>query len=115
MLFASWLKTRKTLAKPVPIRRRTFAPRLEAMEDRLVPATFTVLNTADSGAGSLRQAILDANATAGADLINFTIPAAGVQTISPLSALPDITDAVTIDGYSQPGAIANVLPGGDNA
>src|SRR5436190_5680762 len=103
MLFASWLKTRKTLAKPVPIRRRTFAPRLEAMEDRLVPATFTVLNTLDSGAGSLRQAILDANATAGTDLIDFNIGGGGVQTIAPTSALPAITDAVTIDGTTQPG------------
>jgi hypothetical protein len=33
---------------------------LEGVEDRLAPATFTVANTNDSGAGSLRQAILDA-------------------------------------------------------
>jgi hypothetical protein len=32
-------------------------------------ATFTVTNTNDSGAGSLRQAILDANAAAGEDTI----------------------------------------------
>ncbi|MFK7908082.1 MAG: hypothetical protein AB8B69_23325, partial [Chitinophagales bacterium] len=35
-------------------------------------ATFTVSNTDDSGAGSLRQAILDANSTAGADVIEFS-------------------------------------------
>ena len=46
-------------------------------------ATFTVTNTNDSGAGSLRQAILDANASAGADLIDFSIPGAGVHTIAP--------------------------------
>jgi hypothetical protein len=34
-------------------------------------ATFTVTNTNDSGAGSLRQAVLDANAAAGADTIVF--------------------------------------------
>lgn len=34
-------------------------------------ATFTVTDTNDSGAGSLRQAIIDANATAGTDIINF--------------------------------------------
>src|SRR5258706_11084212 len=34
-------------------------------------ATYTVVNTNDSGAGSLRQAITDANANAGADTINF--------------------------------------------
>jgi hypothetical protein len=36
-------------------------------------ATFTVTNTMDSGNGSLRQAILDANAAAGLDTINFNI------------------------------------------
>jgi hypothetical protein len=38
------------------------------------PATFVVTTTSDSGAGSLRQAILDANANAGADTITFNIP-----------------------------------------
>ena len=73
-------------------------------------ATYTVTSTGDSGAGSLRQAILDANANAGADTIAFNIPGAGVHTIAPLTALPPITDPVTIDGYSQPGASVNTLP-----
>jgi FG-GAP-like repeat len=64
--------------------------------------TFTVTNTNDSGAGSLRQAILDANANPGADTIRFSI-ASGEQTITPGSALPVVTDALTIDGTSQPG------------
>ena len=38
---------------------------VERLEDRLVPTTFTVTNTLDSGPGSLRQAILDANANPG--------------------------------------------------
>src|SRR5262245_27174462 len=67
-------------------------------------ATFTVTTTADSGPGSLRQAILDANANPGADEIAINIPAAGVQTISPLTPPPIITDTVHIDGYTQPGA-----------
>jgi hypothetical protein len=70
-------------------------------------ATFTVTNTNDSGTGSLRQAILNANAATGADAINFNIPGGGVKTISPTSALPTITDAVVIDGYSQPGSSPN--------
>jgi uncharacterized repeat protein (TIGR01451 family) len=78
-------------------------------------ATFTVINTLDSGAGSLRQAILDANGTAGIDTITFTIPAVGLQTISPATNLPNITEAVIIDGYSQPGSSANSLALGDNA
>jgi hypothetical protein len=37
-------------------------------------ATVTVSNTADSGAGSLRQAVADANGTSDADTINFNVP-----------------------------------------
>jgi hypothetical protein len=70
-------------------------------------ATFTVINTADAGAGSLRDAITDANAApAPPHNITFAIPDAGVQTIAPLTALPPITTAVSIDGFSQPGAAA---------
>jgi uncharacterized repeat protein (TIGR01451 family) len=68
-------------------------------------STFTVLNTDDSGEDSLRQAILDSNASVGEfDTIAFNIPGAGVHTIQPLTALPTITDPVTIDGTTQPGS-----------
>ncbi|HEX8227975.1 MAG TPA: S-layer homology domain-containing protein [Chloroflexia bacterium] len=73
---------------------------------------FTVTNTQDSGTGSLRQAILNANSNPGADTINFNIPSEGVQRISLLTPLPGISDAVTIDGYTQPGAFANTNPFG---
>ena len=78
-------------------------------------ATFTVVNTNDSGAGSLRQAILDANANPGLDTIAFDIPGSGVHTITPATNLPTITDPVFIDGYTQPGASPNTLAIGDNA
>ncbi|HEX6586971.1 MAG TPA: CSLREA domain-containing protein, partial [Solirubrobacterales bacterium] len=65
--------------------------------------TFTVTTTADTGAGSLRQAILDANSNSGADTINFNISGSAPFTIQPTSSLPTITDAVVIDGTSQPG------------
>src|SRR6266536_2707186 len=80
-------------------------------------ATFTVTNTSDSGPGSLRQAILDANAASGTDTIAFNIPGTGVHTISPLSPLPSLVgDAGTkLDGYTQPGSSANTLAVGDNA
>ncbi|MEG4944339.1 Ig-like domain-containing protein [Microcoleus sp. F4-D5] len=83
--------------------------------------TFLVTNTNDSGPGSLRQAILNANAHRGADTIAFQIttfiqiplpfqkpiqiPIAfnAPQTIDLKSALPAITDTVTIDGWSQGG------------
>src|SRR3989449_355354 len=60
-------------------------------------AFFTVINTNDAGAGSLRQAILDANHNPGADVINFQI-GQGTPTISLSSSLPEVTDPVTIDG-----------------
>jgi hypothetical protein len=69
--------------------------------------TFTVVNTNDSGPGTLHQAILDANTNPGADLIAFDIPGGGVQTITLTSPLPVITDPVTIDGYTQPGSAPN--------
>jgi hypothetical protein len=78
-------------------------------------ATFTVMNTNDTGAGSLRQAILDANANAGLDTIAFNISGSGVRTISPASALPTITDPTIIDGYTQPGASPNTQQQGNNA
>ena len=61
-------------------------------------ATFTVTNTNDSGAGSFRQAILDANAAVGADDILFSIPSP--NTIAPLSSLPAITDTLTVGSGS---------------
>jgi hypothetical protein len=66
-------------------------------------STFVVTSTGDSGAGSLRQAILDANAHPGADSIIFNIPGSGLHTITPSTALPTISDPVTIDGSTQPG------------
>ncbi|MBI3950291.1 MAG: hypothetical protein HY314_07545, partial [Acidobacteria bacterium] len=66
-------------------------------------ATFTVTNTNDSGPGSLRQAILDANRNRDPDMIVFNIPGGSVQTIRLRSPLPTITDPVTIDATTQPG------------
>src|SRR5262249_34753965 len=73
----------------------------------LAANTFTVTNTNDTGAGSLRQAITDANGNAGADTIDFNITGSGGHTVAVASALPVITDPVTINGYSQPGSTAN--------
>ena len=78
-------------------------------------ATFTVTNTNDSGAGSLRQAILDANATPGFDTIAFNIPGPGVHTITPATNFDTILEAVVIDGYTQPGTTVNTDPVGTNA
>jgi hypothetical protein len=68
-------------------------------------ASFTVTNTNDSGPGSLRQAILDANGTTGADTITFTLSG----TITLASTLPAIADELTIDGSGQ-----SITISGDN-
>ena len=69
---------------------------LLAGPDPVAAATFTVTTTNDSGPGSLRQAVIDAHAPAGADTIVFTL--APPATISLLSALPTINDPLTISG-----------------
>jgi len=66
-------------------------------------ATFTVTTTADGGAGSLRQAILNANANPGSNNITFNISGTGPFSIYPLSALPALDDFTTVDGTNQPG------------
>ena len=84
--------------------QRTSLVAIVFLASGLAPAaTLTVTTTADSGAGSLRQAILDSNASVGTlDTIVFAI-GSGVQTITPLSALPIVTDPVVVDGTTQPG------------
>ncbi len=75
-----------------------------------VPQTFIVTNTNDSGAGSLRQAIEDANnngISTEMDTIAFNILGSDVHTIELASELPTLIQRVTIDGYSQTGAVAN--------
>ena len=65
---------------------------------------FVVTSTADSGPGSLRQAILDSNAASGGtNTIDFDIAGQGIQTIVLGSPLPGIGNPVVIDGTSQPG------------
>src|SRR5262249_45975606 len=118
MLFRSLfdcLKTRSPLRRAAKA-RRCVRPQLEALEDRTVPSTFAVVTDADNGddvnpvAGSLRAAMLDANAhdnglnPGGArDVIAFAIPGTGPHTIQPPAALPTITDPVVLDATTQPG------------
>lgn len=66
-------------------------------------ATYTVSNKNDSGAGSLRQAILDANSSTGPDTIAFAITGATPYNIAPASALPTISEPTLIDGTTQSG------------
>lgn len=98
-------------------------------------ATITVNSTGDAAADddacTLREAIAAAssNLASGAssgecaagetlpavDTIAFAIAGSGVHTIQPAGALPNIGEAVIIDGYTQPGAHANTLAVGDDA
>ena len=94
------------------LRRLALAAGLTLSATLAARSTFNVTSTADSGAGSLRQAITDANTNPGADTIQFNIVGSGVQTITPATSLPPISDAVTIDGYTQPGSSANTKPVG---
>src|SRR5437879_439251 len=71
------------------------------VQSALAQTTFTVTTTADSGPGSLRQALTAANANPGLDIIDFDIPGNGPFTIQLSSLLPPITNPVVIDGYTQ--------------
>jgi hypothetical protein len=83
--------------------------RVELLEDRMVPTTFMVGNLSDSGEGSLRQAVLDANANPGADLIRFA-PSARDGAITLTTGELNITDELQIDG---PGADRLAVSGND--
>lgn len=120
MRLSSWLRSARSLVVPdgrkqghCPTRLPKRAPStrlsVEGLEDRTVPSTFTVRNLADSGPESLRQAILDANDSPGADLIRFA-PAARDGTITLTSGQLSITDDLTIDG---PGVHRLTISGND--
>ena len=64
-------------------------------------ATFSVTSNADSGAGSLREAITLANANPDVDVITFAI-GSGSATIQPATMLPSVSQPLRIQGLSQP-------------
>lgn len=96
----------------------TFAPPNQTFNNLSTPQTanfaatrqnFVVTNVNNHGPGSLREAILNANATAGKDTVTFNIPGPGVKVIEPLVSLPEITDPIVIDGTTQPGYAGSPL------
>src|SRR5262249_4546764 len=113
MSFFSWLRnrtsTRSRSSDGLQIRPTAprFRPRLEALEDRWLPSTLTVMNNQDSGPGSLRADIAAANP---GDTINFAPSLAG-QTITLTSGELSITKGLTIQG---PGAGQLTVSGNNN-
>jgi predicted outer membrane repeat protein len=118
MSFTRWLSNRLGLSlraaspRKTAVTRRTFRPTLEALEHRWLPSTLTVLNTLDSGAGSLRAEIKAAH---NGDTINFALPppppGQTTQTITLTSGELLITKNLTING---PGA-GQLTISGNNA
>jgi hypothetical protein len=76
-----------------------------------------VTNTNNSGPGSLRQALTDANAAPDTNVVAFDIPGAGPHDIRPATFLPALTSPVIIDGFTQFGSSPNTNGPGqpDNA
>src|SRR5437588_8971170 len=74
---------------------------------RALSAIFVVTSNADSGPGTLRDALAQAaaNGSATQDFINFNL---AVPTITLLSALPAVSSNLVIDGSTQPGAAIGV-------
>jgi hypothetical protein len=68
---------------------------------QVVPRVIIANNLADSGPGTLRQALLDANAAPGTNVIQFAFPGNSPHSIHLLSPLPPLGDVVIIDGWSQ--------------
>ena len=95
----SFFFRKRTTARRTGLRRHR-ALKIERLEDRTVLSAFAVTNLNDHGAGSLRQAMLNANSTVGADTINFNV--AGIIKLTS-GALPAVTDNVNIDGTTAPG------------
>jgi hypothetical protein len=113
MSFSSWLRALRPGRHNRPAGRSRaatrFRPRLEALEDRTVPAPaqvvpLTVTSLADSGPGTLRAAILSADAGSSSD--TFTIGFAVTGTIDLASPLPDLNNNIAIQG---PGASSLTL------
>jgi hypothetical protein len=82
-----------------------------AYESAIVDITeLVVTNSSDSGPGSLRQAILDANSLPDTNTIRFAIPGDFGAILLPATPYPDIVTSMRIDAFTQPGAAPNASP-----
>jgi len=88
-----------------------------AFESSVVPPgpfVLTVTSSASSGSGTLRDILNQANANPGLNLVQFDIPGSCPRFITLAEPLPDITESVIINGYSQSGASFNNFEHGNN-
>src|SRR5262249_41669061 len=108
MLLNRLFRSSKSRPAGAPRPRPAARLSLEALGERIVPSTFTVGNLADSGPGSLRQAVLDANGNPGADVINFADGLSGTIVLS--GGQLAVMDDLLLDG---PGADRLAVSGND--
>ncbi len=78
------------------VSRHAVHPRVESMEERALLSTLTVTDLGDSGPGTLRNAIEQANLDPSPDAITFAPGLKGA--IGLLSPLPDLTGTLTLLG-----------------
>ena len=95
-MISSWLQRHFSSQHSRPAKGKRPRTRLsiEQLEDRVVPSTLTVTSLADSGAGTLRAAITQADAASGPSTINFAVSGAIILE----SALPDLSQNINILG-----------------
>ncbi len=98
-MFFTATSTSRARFRSTRTRRRSRVLTLELLEGRVVPSTITVTSLADSGSGTLRTAITQADQDTTPDTINFDPSVVGTITLE--SALPDLAGNITLDG---PGA-----------
>ena len=97
-----------SIARPggAALRRARLSALIALLPSLGMAATFNVTSTGDSGSGSLRDAIDQANRTAGADTITFAANVTGTITLT--GGAIDVLDAVRITG---PGALKLSISG----
>jgi titin len=93
--------------RSTPSRIRRYQPSVERLEGRALLSIVTVTSNADSGPGSLRQALMDAYSGPAPDIVNFDLQ--GSTTIKLLSPIFGVSGPLVIDGTSQPGYAGHPL------